>query len=783
MANRKKLSIQTPVSDLRLLLQQRLGHAAFRPGQEEIVRHVVEQGDALVVMPTGAGKSLCYQLPALALGGVTIVVSPLIALMKDQVEGLVDKGVRATLINSTLGVDERRERLKEVVDGRWELIFVAPERFSPAFIERLKVADIRLLAVDEAHCLSQWGHDFRPDYLRLGEVRRELSRGRVLRTLALTATATPEVQADIIKTLGIEAGRNFVRGFDRSNLRLSVREVGSGKEKDALLPQLCQEGTTLVYCSTRKSVERATTVLRSAGVMAGMYHAGLGMEDRSAVQDAFMAGDVPVVVATNAFGMGVDKADVRAIVHYDLPGTVEAYYQEIGRAGRDGKTSSAVLLFREEDRRVQEFFIDNSHPPAEWVHRVWDGLNSRGENPVYVALEQLADYLPEEAGERAAGSCLYVLQREGWVRRIAPTDRPGQVRFTGRLAEASGLRRKVYDALRSSGKDSLCVWPDRLAEDLDLSREQLTAALRGLEERNVLSYSAPERTGGVELLRPGEPLELDEGAIRRRREQELLKLQRMVDYAYDGCRRRYILEYFGDTPPYDRCGACDACKAGRPLGRKKEAITADQRLIIRKVLACVARLRSPYAPSMVAKVLMGSQDEKLRLMKLHQLSTWGILSGMTQPEIEAIIDELVRAEALIRQSTTRSIEGRERSYMTVGLTALGWELMKDEAATFTMVWPSTASSRAVRGTRSRTKPAQAGDLETTLKELRKRLATAEDVPAFVIAPDRTLEEMARLRPMTRQAMMDVQGMGDRRFARYGESFLEEIRRYCGRATG
>ncbi|HNH45632.1 MAG TPA: ATP-dependent DNA helicase RecQ, partial [Myxococcota bacterium] len=331
------------MSDLRLLLQQRLGHAAFRPGQEEIVRHVVEQGDALVVMPTGAGKSLCYQLPALALGGVTIVVSPLIALMKDQVEGLVDKGVRATLINSTLGVDERRERLKEVVEGRWELIFVAPERFSPAFIERLKAADIRLLAVDEAHCLSQWGHDFRPDYLRLGEVRRELGRGRVLRTLALTATATPEVQADIIKTLGIEAGRNFVRGFDRNNLRLSVREVGSAKEKDGLLPQLCQEGTTLVYCSTRKSVERATTVLRGAGVMAGMYHAGLGMEDRSAVQDAFMAGDVPVVVATNAFGMGVDKADVRAIVHYDLPGTVEAYYQEIGRAGRDGKPSSAIL--------------------------------------------------------------------------------------------------------------------------------------------------------------------------------------------------------------------------------------------------------------------------------------------------------------------------------------------------------------------------------------------------------------------------------------------------------
>lgn len=772
------------MNDLRLLLQKRMGHAGFRPGQEEIVRHVVEQGDALVVMPTGAGKSLCYQLPALALGGVAVVVSPLIALMKDQVEGLLERGVRATLINSTLTVDERRERMNEVVEGKWELVFVAPERFSPAFLERLKSADLRLLAIDEAHCLSQWGHDFRrdsvPGVLPPGAGSRGGSHGRRLRTIALTATATPEVQADIVKTLGIDAGRRFVRGFDRDNLKLSVRQVGSAKEKDGILPSLCQEGTTLVYCSTRKSVERATAVLRSAGVLAGMYHAGLSMEDRSAVQDAFMAGDVPVVVATNAFGMGVDKADVRAIVHYDLPGTVEAYYQEIGRAGRDGKPSSAILLFREEDRRVQEFFVDNAHPPADWVHRVWRALDGRGENPVFLSLEELAAELPQDAGERAAGSCLYVLQRAGWTRRIAPTERPGMVRFTGKLAEASGLRRKVYDALRVSGKEQVWIWPDRIAEDLDLSREQLTSALRGLEDRRVLQYSAPERTGGVELLHPGEPLDIDEDAIRRRREQEMQKLQRMVDYAYSGCRRRYILEYFGDTPPYERCGACDACRAGRPLGRKKEAVSADQRLIVRKVLSCVARLKTPYSPSMVAKVLMGSQDEKLRMMRLHQLSTWGILSGLSQPELESIIDELVRAEALVRQSTTRNIEGRERSYMTVSLTQLGWELMREENLPFSMVWPAE-SSRSVR-TRSRPK-AQSGDLELLLKDLRKRLALAEDVPAFVIAPDRTLEEMAKLRPMTRQALLDVQGMGERRYARYGESFLEEIRRYCGRPTG
>jgi ATP-dependent DNA helicase RecQ len=255
----------------------------------------------------------------------------------------------------------------------------------------------------------------------------------------------------------------------------------------------------------------------------------------------------------------------------------------------------------------------------------------------------------------------------------------------------------------------------------------------------------------------------------------MMKLQRMIDYAYSGCRRRYVLEYFGDTPPWERCGTCDACRAGKPLGRKNVPVTADQRLVVRKVLSCIARMKTPYSPSMVAKVLMGSQDEKIRAMRLDQLSTYGILSQNSLPELESILDEMVRAGALLRQTMTREIGGRERTYFTLSLSERGWELMRDPDIPFAMVWPADAP-------KTRTPPPKkVGDLQSALTDLRRRLAKAEDVPLYAVAPNRTLEDMASVRPMTRQAMLDIHGMGKERYAKYGNAFMEEIRRFCSGA--
>ena len=758
------------MASLDRLLRDRFGHPGFRPGQAEIVEYVVDTGDALVVMPTGAGKSLCYQLPAVARGGVGIVVSPLIALMKDQVDGLVARGIRATLINSSLSGEERRTRLREAQQGAWEMVFVAPERLTPRFCAELRRADVRLLAVDEAHCLSQWGHDFRPDYLRLGQAREELGNPR---TIALTATATRAVQDDILRTLRMPEARRFVRGFDRTNLGMEVMEVKGPREKDSLLPSLVS-GTTLVYCATRKNVERAVQALQTSGIQAGMYHGGMELADRTAVQDAFMAGRLDIVVATNAFGMGVDKDDVRTVLHYDLPGTVEAYYQEIGRAGRDGRRSRVVLFWREEDRKIQEFFIHLAHPPAEWVHRIWDRLRSAGENPVFVSTESLGELLPDDAGgERAASSCIYVLQREGLLRRVAPTERAGHAEVLRRDApRPTGLRGRVWDWLLAHPGG---VWPDRLAEELESSREQVLDAIRGLAERGLVSWRAPERTGGFELLST-DSLKLDEPAMRARRSRELQKLQQMVDYGRAGCRRRYILDYFGDPAPWDRCGDCDGCRAGKPLGVVPRALAPSELLIVRKALACLGRMKEPWPATVVARVLIGARDPAIQ--PFERLSTYGILRGFTQPEVEQVLGELVRAGALERTTKRATVAGAERTFPAITLTDLGRDVLFERAPAFRMVFP--LGERALRTRPDPRAPVPvAADLLHTLRDLRGRLARAADVPTYVVAPNRTLEDMAARRPMTRSAMLQVHGMGPERYRKFGQPFLDAMRSWAG----
>jgi len=763
--------------DLTTLLRDRFDHPDFRPGQREICAHLCDGDDALVVMPTGAGKSLCYQLPALALGGTTLVVSPLIALMKDQVDGLRARGIRATFINSSLSLSERQERMAALHRGEWELVYVAPERFTPRFMQKLQSVDIRLLAVDEAHCLSQWGHDFRPDYLRLGQVRQALNCPT---TVALTATATPRVQQDIVTTLGLQSERHFVQGFDRPNLLLEVLRVSSKADKAARLPALVQDLTALVYCATRKNVERAVRALREAGVAAEAYHAGLDKDERNRVQDDFMRGAGRCVCATNAFGMGVDKADVRLIVHWDVPGTVEAYYQEIGRAGRDDLPARVVLLFNEKDRSTQEFFIKLGHPPVEYVHAVYARLLQETENPVWISRHALAEALPDDAGgDRTASSCVYVLQREGWVRRIHPADRPGRVVLRTDPPQSSprGLRGQVLEfvleRLHASPDDGLVLRPDRLAEDLGVEREQLTAALRGLEDRGYIRYRPPERIGGVELLRPNQPLDLPERRLRERRQREYRKLDRMMDYGSAPCRRRYLLEYFGESPPYERCGTCDGCRHELPLPLGPRVPDPEEEAIVRKALSCVARMKRPFSPSLIAKVLTGSRDRTVLAFQFDRLSTWGLLSNMTQAEVEALLQELVRAGALCREHVTRQVNGRERTYPELSLNEKGIRVMHQKEPGFAMVWPQVKARR-----RPAPPPRRVGriasDLLVYLKEIRRKLAEESGVPAYVIASNRTLEEMANRRPTTRVSMLGVHGMGPVRMARYGQPFLDAL---------
>ena len=643
----------------REALKRYFGYDAFRPGQEQAVSAILSGKDTLAVMPTGAGKSVCYQVPALMLPGITLVVSPLVSLMADQVFSLKAAGARPAYLNSTLTPGQQNTVLKRAAEGWYQIMYVAPERLKdPRFLAFARAASgpggigIPLVAVDEAHCVSQWGQDFRPSYLEIERFVRELGSRPVM--AAFTATATERVRADIEGMLGLRAPERVVTGFDRANLYFGVEEMGD-KDKarwicDYALGHSGESG--IVYCSTRRTVEELAAELgrrlATANVRVGRYHAGLTVEERRANQEAFIADRMPVIVATNAFGMGIDKPNVRYVIHHNVPESIEAYYQEAGRAGRDGDPASCHLLWNGNDFRLRRFLIDR-------------GDEAEGELD------------PEQREQAHRNRYRLLAQMEGYC--------------------------------------------------------QTTGCLRAY----ILRYFGDAGALGVE-----------EGASRAGLAQ-------------------------GDAAP--GCGNCSNCLTDFAV----EDVTDAARSVVRFVLAHPAR----FGKTLIAETLHGAMSERIRSLGLADDERHAELASMPTARIKDVIDQLAgRGYLEVSQGQYPVIAPGPRAGEAVGVTE----------GTFNFTIKSRASRRAANArTRraidllrdeaagpARDRVGDDAELFERLRTLRLELAGERGVPPYIICNDKTLRGICRLRPRTREELLQVSGIGERKADEFGEALLAAV---------
>ncbi len=646
------------LDDARAALREHFGYPAFRPGQEAAVTSVLAGRDTLVVLPTGGGKSLCYQVPALMLPKLTVVISPLISLMKDQVDALEARGLPATFVNSTLSSSQISDRLARAIRGDVKLLYVAPERFDAGTTaERLRDAGVSLLAVDEAHCISEWGHDFRPSYLRIAQVREKLGMPP---TVALTATATPHVRTDIVAQLKLDSPTTIITGFDRTNLSYHVLPVRTDREKDDALVHLLRtsDGLAVVYAATRKAVERIAMLLERARIPAAAYHAGLDDERRHAVQDAFMGEKVRAIVATNAFGMGIDKPNVRLVIHYAMPGTLEAYYQEAGRAGRDGQPAACYLLHAFPDRFTHEFFIKGAYPERSTVEEVYGVLqrNAMKDGSVELSPDDIAARLKAKAGEREVESALRILTQAG-AYRVEPDG--GDRVFVRLLATPERIKREL------GGNDSLelgilrAMWRvagKALSDGAPIDLSGLPPGFGGssgalplldaLQSRQFLEWH--RGSSGAQLTAAAKPLtafRIDWITIDRRRKADLQKLDAMQQYAYTkGCRRGFVLRYFGDPAARTSCSGCDNCLGTRvEVERGAAPEPARSRSSGRRRGGAKERADVDEAPT------LSGADEAL-LARLRDLRR--VISREDQVPAYVVFSDRTLAEMAVRRPTT-----------------------------------------------------------------------------------------------------------------------------------
>ncbi|MCX8011020.1 MAG: RecQ family ATP-dependent DNA helicase [Ignavibacteria bacterium] len=757
------------------ILKEIFGYDAFRSPQEEIIESILSGKDTVAILPTGAGKSICYQIPAMIFDGLTIVISPLISLMKDQVEQIKSK-VKSEHLHSLQSPQEQYVVQNKIISGGVKLLYVSPERFiQQNFSELLSKIKISFIAIDEAHCVSEWGHDFRPSYLKLKEVISSLPK---IVIAAFTATATPEVQEDIIEKLGLIEPNVFIKGFERQNLQIKVFKVRNRSRKIIELVKKA-DGSKIIYCQSRREVDELNRVLVSEKVSSLPYHAGMSGEERKLTQDYFLNDKVEVIVATNAFGMGINKENIRMVIHQGMPGSIESYYQEIGRAGRDGSPSEVCLIYNQSDRKIHEYFIKTSFPTRELIYlfynRIHDyyqvNIGGENQNKIETDAKLISKILMKEISPAVLNSILTLFEKHNLIRFEFNLEGGFFFRFT-----ISNEDLKKIIQIFSVNEQSFIDWTMRhfgsrvfsngvkinyqkIENDLALYKKEIDEIIFSLDRKGIIDYKQPKNEGYFYFIGKrvyAEQLPINYAELEERAIHNLKKLDLMENFVHiKDCRWKYILNYFHETVEDNyKCGKCDNC-----IGQIKQ-VDFGQIDLEKEILKTVKEVRGKFGASVIIDILRGSKSKKIAEYRLHEVSTYGFCSGIKKDVIKEKINSLLAENKLNKTSSL---------FPTIYLTEDGEKIISGinvkELVLPTPVKPDKVDLKVNLS------------LYERLRDVRNLIAKRYNQPSFMICSDEVLREASIQMPQNKNEFFKINGVGEKVFLKCGDAIINEINNF------
>lgn len=740
-------------------LNKFFGYDSFRPGQEEIINSIISGETVLAVLPTGAGKSLCYQIPALLSKSFAIVISPLIALMKDQVDSLNKNEVLASFINSSLDYLAGEKVMNAVASGKIKILFVSPEKLgNKTFVEKIKQLSPEFVFIDEAHCISEWGHNFRPSYRKIHEFIEHLG---IKKVSAFTATATEEVREDILRQLSLTNPKIFVRGFERENLHLNVLPTLKKKEKTAEIIRN-NKLPAIVYTSTRNAAEELAEYLRKEMINSVYYHAGLPSEMKRIIQDDFMSGRVKVICATNAFGMGIDKNDIRLVIHYNMPGSIENYYQEIGRAGRDSNPSKVFLLYENRDKQIQEYFINSSTPSRDQIEMLYDcvcdygkvALGMTNTQPIVYDLGLTNLFGIKKLSNGIIQAAAKVLSESGYLSLKSDIMSQHLVRFP---LKPDQLHSFIINFATANHKDLLLLLAKNfgskifndycrvdiknIAERLETEEEEIIHDLVELFRGGIIEHQKPQKNPTFGLLQPrvqSKALQLNLAMLTKVKKNLQRKLELMEEFvSTDKCRMSFVLEYFGQNTDGYKCSKCDNCL------ESGSNITLDY--LDEIILRTLHEAKRPLRMKTLIQILHGSTN----LGSLNKFTSFGTCVHFSKEQIEDALQQLLISKKVLINADM------------IKLSELGLDFFADDKL-------EEAKSELV-------------DYEEELKlfnklrQIRKEASEKFAQQPHLICTDEILRTIAKTKPQNHSALLSIAGFNQRMFNKIGDEVLGTVK--------